>query len=366
MGDPRYLTRLDQLSQLDETEKETLKKVTEKFVFRANEYYLSLINWDDPKDPIKRIIIPSMDELIEWGDLDASSEHKYTVAPGLEHKYKDTALMLVSRVCGGVCRFCFRKRVFLAGNREIMIDVEPGLEYIKKHKEITNVLLSGGDPLMLSTDKLESLISRLRQIGHVQIIRIGTKMVAFNPYRIINDPKLIDLLKRYSTPEKRIYIMTQFNHPAEITDVSIEAIKLLKEAGTELANQTPLIRGVNDNPETLAELFKRLSFIGVPPYYVFQCRPTKGNKAFSVPIEEGYEIFRKAAMMVSGLAKRARFAMSHMTGKIEVVGLDYRNIYMKYHRAARIENYNKFLVLRRNPKAYWLDDYEEVLSLIKA
>ncbi|ACR80358.1 MULTISPECIES: KamA family radical SAM protein [Kosmotoga] len=364
MGNPKYLTRIDQISQLDKTEKEKLKKVTEKFVFRTNEYYLNLIKWDDPNDPIKRIIIPSMDELIEWGELDASNEHKYTVAPGLEHKYKDTALMLVSRVCGGICRFCFRKRVFLAGNREIMIDVEPGLEYIKKHKEITNVLLSGGDPLMLSTSKLENIISRLRKIDHVQIIRIGTKMVAFNPYRIIDDPKLIELLKKYSTPKKRIYIMTQFNHPREITDVAIEAINLLKEAGTELANQTPLIRGINDSPETLAELFRKLSFIGVPPYYVFQCRPTKGNKAYSVPIEEGYEIFRKATAMVSGLAKRARFAMSHMTGKIEVVGLDDEHIYMKYHRAAKPENYNKFLILKRNPEAYWLDDYEETLSLI--
>lgn len=158
--------------------------------------------------------------------------------------------------------------------------------------------------------------------------------------------------------------MTQFNHPREITDVAIEAINLLKEAGTELANQTPLIRGINDSPETLAELFRKLSFIGVPPYYVFQCRPTKGNKAYSVPIEEGYEIFRKATAMVSGLAKRARFAMSHMTGKIEVVGLDDEHIYMKYHRAAKPENYNKFLILKRNPEAYWLDDYEETLSLI--
>jgi len=171
MRNLRYFTKIDQIP-IDETEKEKLKKVTEKFAFRINEYYLNLINWDDPNDPIRRIIIPSMDELIEWGELDASNEHKYTVAPGLEHKYKDTALMLVSRVCGGICRFCFRKRVFLAGNKEIMIDVEPGLEYIKKHKEITNVLLSGGDPLMLSTSKLESIISRLREIDHVQIIRL--------------------------------------------------------------------------------------------------------------------------------------------------------------------------------------------------
>lgn len=354
----KYYTSLKHIPYLTEEEKSRLQKVTEKFPFRANDYYLGLINWDDPNDPIRRIIIPCESELEKWGKLDASNEAKYTVAPGVEHKYRDTVLFLVSDVCGSFCRFCFRKRLFmhLKDKKELVRDYSAGINYIKQHPEITNVLLTGGEPLLLSTHKLERIISALREIDHVGIIRIGTKIPVFNPYRILEDPSLLEMINKYSRPEKRIYVVVQINHPREITELALKAIDQLFRAGAVLINQTPLIRGVNDDPDVLAELFRKLSFIGVSPYYLFQCRPTLGNKPYALPIVEGYKIFEKAKTKVSGLAKRARYSMSHATGKIEILGVDNEYIYLRYHRAAQPKNRSRFVIAERDDNAYWFDD----------
>jgi L-lysine 2,3-aminomutase len=156
--------------------------------------------------------------------------------------------------------------------------------------------------------------------------------------------------------------MTHFSHPRELTNIALEAVSKLRKAGAVMANQTPLLRGINDNPQVLAELFRRLSFAGIPPYYVFQCRPASGNYPYAVPIEEGYKIFESARSLVSGLAKRARFVMSHSTGKIEVVGETDVFVYFKYHRAAEDLDTGKFMSLRRNPGACWFDDYQEMIN----
>jgi len=362
MYKPKYITRLENIPQLTPVQRKKLKKVSEKFVFRTNEYYQSLIDWDDPNDPIRRIVMPSLRELHEWGNLDASSESSYTVAPGCEHKYRDTALLLVNDVCGAYCRFCFRKRLFMNGNDEVIRDVGPGIAYIRKHTEISNVLLTGGDPLLMSTRKLENIIRRLRDIEHVKIIRIGTKLPAFNPYRILNDETLPAMLAKYSARNSKIYLVAHFNHPNELTDTAVRGIDVLHKAGVVTINQTPLIRGVNDDPGTLGELFDELSYIGVPPYYVFLCRPTLGNKTYSVPVERALEIFDEARMMSSGLAKRARLAMSHAEGKIEALGMSDDHVYFKFHRAADFHNNARLLQFKRNPNAYWFDDYEEAGS----
>jgi L-lysine 2,3-aminomutase len=169
------------------------------------------------------------------------------------------------------------------------------------------------------------------------------------------------MISKYTTDEKKIYIMTHFVHPRELTDVAIKCINLLQKTGALLANQTPLIRGINSNPEVLAELLGKLSFIGAIPYYIFQCRPAIGNKAFRVPIEKGYEIVEQAKSMVSGLAKRVRYTMSHSTGKIEILGKTKEFVYLKYHRAATDQDSGRFLVFKSNPNAYWFDDYDEVV-----
>ena len=361
---PKYLTKLEQIPQLSETEKNDLEKVNEQFVFRTNDYYQSLINWNDPNDPIRRIVMPDIQELDDWGQLDASNEEKYTKVKGLEHKYTSTALLLVNEVCAAYCRFCFRKRLFMNENDEVTKDISEGLEYIRKHPEITNVLLTGGDPMIMSTSKLEPIIKQIREIDHVKIIRIGTKIPAFNPHKIVNDPSLHEMIKNYSTDEKKIYIMAHFNHPRELTEVAVKGLNMLMQSGATLVNQTPLIKGVNDDPDVLAELFNRLSFIGVPPYYVFLCRPTLGNEPFALPLEEGYKIFEKARKKCSGLAKRARLVMSHETGKVEMVGMLDGQVFFKYNRSADAENDGKFLVCESNPDAYWFDDYEEAQSAL--
>ncbi|MBI9017850.1 MAG: KamA family radical SAM protein [Phycisphaerae bacterium] len=358
--DSGYINNVEQIEGLTPKQKAELSEVTNTYRFRSSEYYLSLIDWNNPKDPIRRLIIPDNCELDQWGALDPSGEHNYTIMPGLEHKYHSTALLLVSNVCGGICRYCFRKRVFLTGSDDILKDIDAAIDYIALHPEITNVLLTGGDPLILSTRRLRLIIDRLAQIEHVRIIRIGSKMLAFNPFRVINDPELPKMIRETIEAGKQVYVMMHFNHAQEITDVAREAIKILQGAGAILCNQTPMIRGVNDDPLVLAELFRELSFMGVPPYYIFQCRPAKGNRAFSVPMEEGYQIFEAAKAMVSGLAKRARFVMSCTSGKIEIAGLTEDKVFFKYHRAAEDSNSSKFIVCQRNPQGYWFDDYEEL------
>jgi len=358
-----YLTDVRDINKLSQEEIRSIEPVMEKFRFKAHEYYLSLIDWEDPNDPLKRIILPQKDELIPWGRLDASNERNYTVVPGLQHKYTSTAVMLMSNICAGYCRFCFRKRLFIYPEEEDHIkDLEEAIKYIETNPEITNVLITGGDGLMVSTSKLKMVISRLRQIPHIHIIRIGTKVLAYNPYRVIEDNELLELLNRYSTPDKRIYVMTHFNHSKEISSKSLEAIDLLLKAGVVLANQTPMLKGVNDDPDIMADLFRKLSFTGVTPYYVFLCRPTVGNKGFAIPVEKALEIFQKAQMKCSGLAKRARLTMSHETGKIEVVSQTEDEIYFRYHRSADEDQSGDFMVFKKNPEAFWFDDYDEIIK----
>ncbi|MDP3563503.1 MAG: radical SAM protein, partial [Methanoregula sp.] len=279
-----------------------------------------------------------------------------------QHKYDQTGLLLLTDVCGGICRFCFRKRLFMSCERETVKDVSDNIEYIREHTEITNVLLTGGDPLTLETRQLESVLRQLREIEHVNIIRIGSKMLAYDPYRILNDQDLLYILSRYSTPEKRIYLMAHFNHPRELTDVSIQAAEALRKAGVMVVSQTPILKGINDTPETLTTLFRQLSFAGISPYYVFQCRPTLGNQFFQIPVEQSYEVLQKSWQACSGLAKRARFVMSHATGKIEIVGKTADHVFLRYHQAADAANIGKFMVFKSNPLARWFDDYRHALT----
>ncbi len=359
----KYIINLNSVEELTGREREELKQVTEKFAFRTNNYYNSLINWNDPEDPIRRIVIPTLDELEVWGKLDASNESKYTKVHGLEHKYPDTALLLVTDVCGIYCRFCFRKRLFMNDNDEVARDVSEGLEYIRNHPEVNNVLLTGGDPLVLATFKLEKILRALAEIPHVRIVRIGSKMLAANPFRVIDDPALLELFEWFNSETgKTLYLMNHFNHPREITREARRAVELVKRTGTPLTNQTPVLKGINDSVEVLRELLEELSFMGVPPYYFFQCRPTAGNKTYSTRIEETLDIIESARIRVSGLGARVKYVMSHETGKIEILGRTENLIFFRYHRAADPENAGKFMVYKRNPSAHWFDDYTDLVD----
>jgi KamA family protein len=240
-------------------------------------------------------------------------------------------------------------------NDDATLAYKPGLSYIAEHEEITNVLLTGGDPLIMSTRRLGPIISDVAAVPHVRIIRIGSKMAAFNPHRILDDPDLLRLIGEHCNGKTQIYIMNHFDHPRELTKEAREAVRLLREAGAQTVNQCPVVRGVNDNSRTFASLFRELSFMGCPQYYVFQGRPTAGNEPYEVPILEGLNIFLEANRHVSGLAKRARFAMSHRTGKIEILGVDDRHLFLRYHRAYRKEDYGRMVVAKRDDRAYWLD-----------
>lgn len=355
MPQPKYITNLDKVEGLTEREKAILKPVTDKYVFRVNDYYLSLINWDDPNDPIRKLVIPNEGELAEYGRWDASDEDTNYVVPGCQHKYQTTALLIVSEVCGSYCRYCFRKRLFRKDVKEAMSDVTPGIEYIKQHPEINNVLLTGGDSLILATSKLRMIIESLREIEHVKIIRLGSKMPVFNPMRIYEDEELLQLIKENSTPEKRIYVMAHINHPREITDEARRGFEALHEAGAIVVNQTPVLRGINDDPEVLGELLDKLSWAGVTPYYFFINRPVAGNNDFVLPLKDVYRIVEEAKARTSGLGKRVRLSMSHTSGKIEILAIENGKAYLKYHQS-RDNEYGKFMILDCPDDASWFDD----------
>jgi KamA family protein len=355
MAQPKYIMDIDKLTQIPENERRRLKAITKKFVFRVNEYYLNLIDWNDPNDPIRKLVIPNEGELLEYGRWDASDEDTNYAVPGCQHKYSSTALLIVSEVCGAYCRYCFRKRLFRNDVKEAMSDVEPGLEYIAKHPEISNVLLTGGDSLILATPKLRMIVERLRAIDHVKIIRFGSKMPVFNPMRIYEDPELLKLIREFSTSEKRIYIMAHINHPREITPEAKRGFEALHEAGAIVVNQTPVLRGINDDPDVLGELLDKLSWAGVTPYYFFINRPVAGNRDFVLPLEQVYRIVEQAKAKTSGLGKRVRLSMSHTSGKVEILAIEKGKAYLKYHQS-REGKYGKFMVLDCPEDAAWFDD----------
>ncbi len=322
-------------------------------------YYASLMQ--DRKsfnnDPIKRMIIPQLSELNLQGSYDTSGEMENTKMPGFQHKYSQTALILTTNKCASYCRYCFRKRLLGIPTEETLKRFGDALKYIKEHKEINNILISGGDPLILSTRILENFLEKLTPIEHIRFIRFGTKIPVVFPTRIIEDRTLLDMFRHYSRKDKRIYIVTQFNHSKEITKESTMCIDKLLKAGTIVNNQTVLLRGVNDNPETISELQNNLVSIGVGPYYVFQCRPVKRVKLlYQVPLLRGYHIIEDAKKELNGHSKRFKFIMSHRTGKIEIIGIKDNYFIFKYHQAKNPKNLGKIFMKPVNKTAGWLDD----------
>ncbi|WP_456456185.1 KamA family radical SAM protein [Thermovibrio sp.] len=349
--------------KIPEGEKRKLKEVVDRHPMFIPDYYAGLINWEDPNDPIKNLIFPSVDELDVSGSYDTSGEKENTVLTGLQHKYKETALLLVTNRCAGYCRHCFRKRLVGIPTDETLKLFDRAVEYIKEHPEITNVLISGGDPLVLPTQVIEYFLKELSEIPHLKFIRFGSRVPVFYPMRIYEDQELLKVFSRYSTPERRVYLVTHFNHPREITKEARRAVDSLIRSGVPVSNQAVLLKGVNDNPQTIATLMKEITSAGVLPYYLFQCRPVKRVKThFQVPLKRGYEIVERAKQKLDGHAKRFKYIMSHRTGKIEIVGIIGNEIFLKYHQCKDPKKVGKLFKRLLTPKAGWLDDLKPVIE----
>jgi KamA family protein len=244
-------------------------------------------------------------------------------------------------------------------NEEILRRFKYAEAYIAKNKEINNILISGGDPLVLESEIIDRFLKVLDRMKNIRFIRIGTRVPVTQPSRL-SDSKLLAILRKYSRIDKRLHVVTQFNHPREITPQSIGAVNNLLEAGVLVSNQTVLLRGVNDSPVTLATLLNRLVGVGVVPYYVFQCRPVKRVKhQFQVPLCEGSRIVEKAKAKCNGLSKRFKYIMSHVTGKLEILGIMDNEIYFKYHEAKDRENLGVMFKCRVDEDAGWLDDFRD-------
>ena len=271
-----------------------LQEVVLRYPMRINPYYLGLIK--KKCDPIYHQCIPDIREITDDAGIDDPlNEEGCSPVPGLTHRYPDRVLFLISSRCAMYCRFCNRKRKVGRASMVTKESIKEGLSYIRCHREIRDVLLSGGDPLLLQDRELLTILTKLRSIGHVEIIRIGTRVPCTLPHRIT--PQLTGMLRKFHP----LYINTHFNHPLEITREATIACNRLADAGIPLGCQTVLLKGVNDDPAIIKELNQKLLKIRVRPYYLFQADMTKGTSHFWTPLSRGVEIISRLQGHTSGL-----------------------------------------------------------------
>ncbi len=286
--------------RFEENEKKLLEKTIAKYPLSITPYYLSLIDVKDYKnDPFFIQSFPSPLELVveKYEMIDPLSEEKDSPVPGLIHRYPDRVLFYISNTCSMYCRHCTRKRK--VGDKDSIptkYEILKGIEYIKNTPVVRDVLLSGGDPFMLSDDYLDWILTELRKIPHVEVIRIGTRMPVVLPYRITDE--LVAVLKKHHP----LWINTHFNHPRAITDSSKESLRKLADAGIPLGNQSVLLAGVNDCPRIMKKLVQKLVQNRVRPYYMYQCDLSEGLSHFRTPVGKGIEIMESLIGHTSGFA----------------------------------------------------------------
>ena len=291
------LEDLKKYISLTAEEEEGVKKTLTTLRMAITPYYLSLINPDDPHDPVRKQCIPTGLETHQASAdlLDPLHEDEDSPTPGLTHRYPDRVLFLITDMCSMYCRHCTRRRFAGQTDAECGNDrIEKALEYIEKTPTVRDVLLSGGDALMVADKKLEYIISRLRAIPHVEIVRLGTRTPVVCPQRIT--PELCEMLKKYHP----IWLNTHFNHPNEITAESTRACEMLANAGIPLGNQSVLLRGVNDCVHVMKHLVQGLVKIRVRPYYIYQCDLSMGLEHFRTPVSKGIEIIEGLRGHTSG------------------------------------------------------------------
>lgn len=293
------LEELKQYVTLSPQEEEGVSKCLQTMRMAVTPYYLSLIDPNDPNDPIRKQAIPTAEELYiaPSDEKDPLHEDADSPVPGLTHRYPDRVLMLITDQCSMYCRHCTRRR--FAGQHDAAVpisQVDACIQYVAEHPEVRDVLISGGDPLMLSDAKLEYIISRLRDIPHVEIIRLGTRVPVVMPQRITQE--FCNMLKKYHP----IWLNTHFNHPHEVTPDSTRACAMMADAGIPLGNQSVLLAGINDCVHVMKKLVHELLKIRVRPYYIYQCDLSLGISHFRTPVSKGIEIMEALRGHTSGLA----------------------------------------------------------------
>ena len=295
------VTQADQLARfirLVPRETEALDQLQGRLPLRITPYYLSLFAGGDENHPIRKMMVPDKAELVTLpGEKsDSLDEHRSSPVPGIVHRYPDRVLFLVTQFCSAYCRYCTRSHSVGKLTHASSFQWERALEYIAAHPEIRDVVVSGGDPLTLSDQKLEFLLSRLRKIEHVEIIRIGTKVPVVLPQRIT--PSLVSMLRKYHP----LWMSIHFSHPGEITPETAEACAMLADAGIPLGSQTVLLQGINDDPLVMRTLMQHLMKIRVRPYYLYQCDLVPGSGHFRTPVSKGIEIIHSMRGFTSGYA----------------------------------------------------------------
>lgn len=362
------ITSIDELIKylpMSPEEESDLRQVTKLHPMNIPRYYLSLVNPEDRHDPIRRLCVPDSQELVVAGSMgkttqDPYGDDLYNKGNGILHKYSYTALVVASEYCAMYCRHCFRKRMVGLPNEQTVKNFQEAAKYISCHPEITNVVVSGGDPFMLPTRVLKKMLNSLREIDHLNYIRIGSRAPVTYPLRFFDD-ELIDFLKDYNS-HKALFVPTHFNHVREITPVSARAIQRIRQAGITVNNQAVLLKGVNDSVEALVELMNGLLRIGVNPYYLYQCMPVaRVRHHFQVPLRQGVDLVDLARQQFDGYAKRFKFIIGHEIGKIEICGrIGNKLILKQIHAPAENQKQaSRILVRKLTEKGGWLEDLPE-------
>ena len=286
---------VDDLVERFKIDRRDAEALDEFFQARINPYYLGLIRY--PGDPIWLQVVPDKVELDDFDAMDDPlMEEAMSPVPNITHRYPDRALFLVTSQCGIYCRFCTRKRKVGDYEKISMKGLESAFKYLEEHTEIRDIILSGGDPLMLTDAMLEKILKRLRSMKHIEIIRLGTRMPVVLPQRIT--PKLCNMIKKYHP----IYVNTHFNHPWEVTLESSKACEMLSDVGVPVGNQMVIMKDINDDPAVVKELMQKLLKIRVRPYYMYMADETKGANHFRTSIETGLKIAETLRGHTSGLA----------------------------------------------------------------
>ena len=292
---------------------------------------------------------------------DPYGDDKHNKGNGILHKYPYSALVVATDYCSMYCRHCFRKAIVGLPNDKTIENFQRAAEYIREHKEITNVVISGGDPLLINTSRIKKILESLVDIDHINYVRIGTRTPVVYPMRFFDD-ELLDTFREFNR-QKSLYLPTHFNHVSEITDLAKEAVLRIRETGVTVNNQAVFLEGVNDSVDDIESLMNGLVKIGVNPYYLYQCMPvSRVRHHFQVPLKRGVDIVDKARERLDGYAKRFKFIMGHDIGKIEICGrVDDKLILKHIHsRPEKPHEGSKIKIMQLDEKAGWLDDMQEI------